>query len=95
MTCFSELDETDSSDDVYASAKAIVNRINTTNGFTVTGWYKKGVANDHSNNEANESIAAGTITIHPVYIVLTNLDEDDEAFIDSNKFKGASMHISE
>ena len=80
---------------IFEPTTKIVNMINTTNGFTVTGWYKKGVVNDQSNDDTNESIAAGTIIIHPVYIVLTNLDEDDEAFIDSNKFKVALMHISE
>ena len=68
--------------------------INTTNGFTVTGWYKKGVVNDQSNNDTNESIAAGNITIHPVHIVPTNLEEDDDAFINTNKFKVATIHIS-
>ena len=50
--------------------------------------------NDQSNNDTHKSIAAGTITIHPVHIVPTNLDKYDIEFIDDNRFKVASMYIS-
>ena len=51
--------------------------------------------NNQSDNETNKSIAAGTITVHPVHIVGTNNDEDDIECMVQNKFKVASMHISE
>ena len=68
LTCFDELDETDSSDELLDCAIEILNSINNSNGFTVTGWYKKCVVNDQLNNGTNNSIAAGTIMIHPLHI---------------------------
>ena len=58
-------------------------------------WHKTTVVYEILVPSANESIAAGTTTINPAYIVPTHLNEDDEAFIDSDKFKVASMYISE
>ena len=95
LTCFRELDKTDSSDDLFKAATDIANTINNSNDIIVTGWNKKGVVNNQSNNETNRSIAAGATTIHPVHTVGTNLDEDDIEYMIQNKFKIASMNISE
>ena len=98
LTCFSGLDETDSSDDLYDSGTDIGNMINNTNGSTVTRWYKKGVVNDQSdqpNNGRNESITAGTVTIHSVHIVPNDIEEDEIGFINDKEFKDAPMYISE
>ena len=64
-------------------------------GFTVTGWYKKGATNNQSNTKTNDTIAAGTITYHPVHICSNNLDNDEIEFIQDNQFNVSSMHINE
>ena len=47
LTRFRESDKTDGSNDMFDAATDIANMINNSNGLTVTGWYKKGVVNDH------------------------------------------------
>ena len=75
MTLFSELDKTDTSDDLLDYITNIVHETNLNGGFTVPVCYKKGVAKDNSNDESNTQIATGSISIHPVNIVHTNIDD--------------------
>ena len=43
-----------SADDLFKYVTNIVDKINNTNGFAVTGWCQKEVVNDQSNNDTKE-----------------------------------------
>ena len=94
LTYFSELDKTDSSDILFDCITKIVHYINLKKGFNFTGWYKKRLAKYNYNNESNAQITVGSISVHPVSIVPTNIDDVQQTEIDILKFHVGTMHIT-
>ena len=82
------------------TVNSIVNLVNRNGGFTVIGWYKRGVINDKSlvsksagsntfnSNNANETVQVdnGEVTFH-----ITQIVPDDSSFYDHNSRSGKAL----
>ena len=84
------LDNTDHFDNLFDCITDIINHVNGHNGFTVSGWYKKGEVDDQTKKDAGVTVDSGIWNIHPVHIIPTVTGQS--IIIDNKKFQVSTIH---
>ena len=68
----------------------IITHVNDHDGFTVSGWYKKGEVDDQTKKDAGVTVDSGIWNIHPVHIIPTVTGQS--IIIDNKKFQVSTIH---
>ena len=84
------LDNTEHSDNLFDCITDIITHVNDHDGFTVSGWYKKGEVDDQKKEDAGVTIDSGIKKIHPVHIVPTV--SGHSTIINNKKFEVSTIH---